>query len=88
MARSHGRVSDVKGGTYLGEEADDQYEGSLRRPSQAIRGLFRPSPFLSFDDKPKYSHLRKIFRCLLISKGFDYDHVYDWTILEYLRATQ
>jgi len=43
---------------------------------------------LSFDDKPKYSHLRKIFRCLLISKGFDYDHVYDWTILEYLRATQ
>ena len=43
---------------------------------------------LGFDDKPKYSHLRKIFRGLFTSEGFDYDHVYDWTILEYLRATQ
>ena len=43
---------------------------------------------LSFDDKPKNLHLRKIFRGLFISEGFDYDHVYDWTILEYLMATQ
>ena len=39
---------------------------------------------LTFDEKPKYSHLRKIFRDLFVREGFDYDHVYDWTILEYL----
>ena len=40
---------------------------------------------LNFDEKPKYSYLRKIFRDLFVREGFDYDHVYDWTILEYLR---
>ena len=42
----------------------------------------------SFDDTPKYSYLRRIFHDLFIRKGFEYDHVFDWTILEYLRATQ
>lgn len=44
--------------------------------------------FLDFDDKSKYSYLHKIFCDLFISEGFNYDHVYDWTILEYLRSTQ
>lgn len=42
----------------------------------------------SFNDTPKYSYLRRIFHDLFIRKGFEYDHVVDWTILEYLRATQ
>lgn len=41
-----------------------------------------------FDDKPTYSYLRKIFRDLFVREGFDYDHVYDWTVLKYLMATQ
>ncbi len=43
---------------------------------------------LDFDEKPKYSYLRRIFRDLFVRESFDYDHVYDWTILEYLRSTQ
>ena len=43
---------------------------------------------LGFDEKPKYSYLRKIFRDLFVREGFDYDHVYDWTILEYLRRKE
>ena len=43
---------------------------------------------LNFDEKPKYSYLRKIFRDLFMREGFDYDHVYDWTILEYLRTKE
>jgi hypothetical protein len=39
---------------------------------------------LKYRDKPKYTYLRKIFRTLFIKKGFQYDHVYDWTILKYL----
>ena len=43
---------------------------------------------LGFDEKPNYSYLRKNFRNLFVREGFDYDHVYDWTILEYLIARQ
>ncbi|ORX80459.1 putative HRR25 protein [Basidiobolus meristosporus CBS 931.73] len=37
---------------------------------------------LRFDDKPDYSYLRKLFRDLFIREGFQYDYVFDWTILE------
>jgi len=43
---------------------------------------------LDFDEKSKYSYLRRIFRGLFVREGFDYDHVYDWTILEYLMMMQ
>ena len=43
---------------------------------------------LDFDEKPKYSYLRKIFRDLFVREGFNYDLVYDWTVLEYLIAMQ
>ncbi|KAK3169674.1 hypothetical protein OEA41_009058 [Lepraria neglecta] len=43
---------------------------------------------LGFNENPDYSYLRKIFRNLFVRKGFDYDYVFDWTILEYLKTTQ
>ena len=39
-------------------------------------------------DTPKYSYLRGILWDLFIRKRFEYDYVFDWTILEYLRASQ
>mmetsp|Transcript_49757 Transcript_49757/g.158939 ORF Transcript_49757/g.158939 Transcript_49757/m.158939 type:complete len:339 (+) Transcript_49757:282-1298(+) len=38
---------------------------------------------LRFDDKPDYSFLRKLFRELFIREGYQYDYVFDWTILKY-----
>lgn len=38
--------------------------------------------------KPDYSFLRKRFRDLFTREGFEYDNVYDWTILKYLIANQ
>ncbi len=38
-------------------------------------------------DTPKYSYLREILCDLFISKRFEYDYVFDWTILEYLRLS-
>ena len=32
---------------------------------------------LDFDEKPKYSNLRQIFRDLFVRERFDYDHVYN-----------
>ena len=37
---------------------------------------------LKFDDKPDYAYLRKLFRDVYTSEGFEYDHVYDWTTLK------
>mmetsp|Transcript_25469 Transcript_25469/g.30909 ORF Transcript_25469/g.30909 Transcript_25469/m.30909 type:complete len:376 (-) Transcript_25469:876-2003(-) len=38
---------------------------------------------LRFEDKPDYTYLRKLCRDLFISKGYQYDYVFDWTILKY-----
>lgn len=43
---------------------------------------------LDVDEKSKYSYLRKILRDLFIREDFEYDHVFDWTILKYLAAIQ
>ncbi|XP_042065154.1 casein kinase 1-like protein 10 isoform X1 [Salvia splendens] len=51
-----------------------------------------PSEFLSyfhycrslrFEDKPDYSYLRRLFRELFIREGYQFDYVFDWTILKY-----
>ena len=34
---------------------------------------------LKFEEKPDYSFLRKIFKDLFSSLGYEYDFVYDWT---------
>lgn len=36
---------------------------------------------------PAYAYLRKAFRNLFARENFDYDHVFDWTILKYLMDT-
>ena len=35
---------------------------------------------LRFDERPDYSHLRKLFRDLFVREGFVYDYAYDWTM--------
>ncbi|KAL1922753.1 uncharacterized protein VTP21DRAFT_9129 [Calcarisporiella thermophila] len=37
---------------------------------------------LRFDDKPDYSYLRKLFRDLFVREGFQYDYVFDWTVMK------
>ncbi|CAI0627943.1 unnamed protein product [Linum tenue] len=41
---------------------------------------------LRFDDKPDYAYLKRIFRDLFIREGFQFDYVFDWTILKYQQA--
>jgi len=38
---------------------------------------------LRFDDKPDYAYLRKLFRDLFVREGYQWDYVFDWTILKY-----
>ena len=54
---------------------------------QEFVALFNHIRPLGFDEKPKYSYWRKIFRDLFACEGFKDDNVVDWTILSYMQAT-
>ncbi|EPS64220.1 hypothetical protein M569_10560 [Genlisea aurea] len=41
---------------------------------------------LRFEDKPDYAYLKRIFRDLFIREGFQFDYVFDWTILKYRQS--
>lgn len=43
---------------------------------------------LGFGGKPDYSRLRRMFRDLFVCCGFEYDYVFDWTILKYMESLQ
>ncbi|KAJ9688098.1 hypothetical protein PVL29_014043 [Vitis rotundifolia] len=70
---------------------------SERKVSTSIEVLCRgyPTEFASyfhycrslrFDDKPDYAYLKRIFRDLFIREGFQFDYVFDWTILKYQQS--
>ena len=48
-----------------------------------VRTYFQLCRSLRFEDKPDYSYVRKLFRDLFIREGYQYDYVFDWTILKY-----
>jgi serine/threonine protein kinase len=43
---------------------------------------------LKFDEKPDYGYLKRLFKDLFISEGFEADHVYDWSLMNYLRPVR
>lgn len=70
---------------------------SEKKVSTSIEALCRgyPTEFASyfhycrslrFDDKPDYAYLKRIFRDLFIREGFQFDYVFDWTILKYQQS--
>ncbi|KAK1377776.1 Non-specific serine/threonine protein kinase [Heracleum sosnowskyi] len=70
---------------------------SEKKVSTSIESLCRgyPTEFASyfhycrslrFEDKPDYAYLKRIFRELFIREGFQFDYVFDWTILKYQQS--
>ena len=41
---------------------------------------------LRFDDRPDYDYLKRLFRELFFRKGFSYDNLFDWELLQSLGA--
>ncbi|KAF3485981.1 hypothetical protein F2Q69_00052163, partial [Brassica cretica] len=39
-----------------------------------------------FDDNPDYAYLKRLFRNLFIREGFQFDFVFDWTVLKYQQS--
>lgn len=38
---------------------------------------------LRFDDKPDYTYLKRLFRDLFIREAYQFDYIFDWTVLKY-----
>ncbi|KAG8370820.1 hypothetical protein BUALT_Bualt13G0023200 [Buddleja alternifolia] len=51
-------------------------------PSEFI-SYFHYCRSLRFEDKPDYSYLKRLFRDLFTREGYQFDYVFDWTILKY-----
>ncbi|KAI4347092.1 hypothetical protein L6164_007941 [Bauhinia variegata] len=41
---------------------------------------------LTFDQRPDYGFLKRVFRDLFSREGYEFDYVFDWTILKYQQA--
>ncbi|KAK4479141.1 hypothetical protein RD792_014652 [Penstemon davidsonii] len=41
---------------------------------------------LTFDQRPDYGFLKRLFRELFTREGYEFDYIFDWTILKYQQA--
>ncbi|KAJ6795531.1 casein kinase 1-like protein 3 [Iris pallida] len=68
-----------------------------RKLSTPIEGLCKSYPVefasyfhychsLTFDQRPDYGFLKRLFRDLYTREGYEFDYVLDWTILKYQQA--
>jgi hypothetical protein len=48
--------------------------------------FFNYTRALRFDDKPDY-YFRKLFRDLFVHEGYQYDHIFDWSVQRVRRRT-
>lgn len=61
-------------------------EALCRGYPQEFASYFHYCRSLRFDDKPDYAYLKRIFRDLFIREGFQFDYVFDWTILKHQQS--
>ncbi|KHG29281.1 hypothetical protein F383_11363 [Gossypium arboreum] len=54
--------------------------------SSEFTSYFHYCRSLRFEDKPDYSYLKRLFRDLFIREGYQFDYVFDWTMLRYPQA--
>ncbi|KAM6559521.1 hypothetical protein CsatA_028760 [Cannabis sativa] len=43
---------------------------------------------LTFDQRPDYGFLKRLFRDLFTREGYEFDYVFDWTIMKYQQSQQ
>ena len=50
-----------------------------------FRSYFEYCRSLRFEDRPDYAYLKRLFKELFYRKGFQYDNMFDWTVLNLVR---
>ncbi|XP_047310078.1 casein kinase 1-like protein 1 isoform X2 [Impatiens glandulifera] len=76
--QKYDRISESKASTTI--------ETLCRGYPTEFASYFHYCRSLRFDDKPDYAYLKRIFRDLFIREGFQFDFVFDWTILKYQQS--
>ena len=74
------RIMDQKASTSLDDLCSD-VPNEFKKCMCYVRAL-------GFGGKPDYSRLRRMFRDLFVRRGFEYDYLFDWTILKYMESLQ
>ncbi|XP_004510406.1 casein kinase 1-like protein 2 [Cicer arietinum] len=72
------RISEMKVSTSI--------ESLCRGYPSEFASYFHYCRSLRFDDKPDYAYLKRLLRDLFIREGFQFDYVFDWTILKYQQS--
>jgi hypothetical protein len=58
--------------------------GLFRDITEEFKKYFEHIRSLRSGEKPNYVYLRLLFRNLFHRKGYEYDHVFDWTEIKFL----
>merc|ERR1712125_262528 len=76
---------------WQGLEYDRMLQKKMSTPTDVLCRQY-PSEFaaylnycrsLRFEDRPDYAYLRRLFKDVFFREGYQYDFVFDWTILNY-----
>lgn len=73
-------IMDRKAGISLDELCNDVPEEFRKYMAYVLA--------LDFGAEPDYSRLRRMLRDLFVRRGFEYDYVFDWTVLKYMESLQ
>ncbi|XP_022748875.1 casein kinase 1-like protein 4 [Durio zibethinus] len=74
-----------------------KYDQTREKLSTLIEDLCKPHPVeftsyfhychsLTYDQRPDYGFLKRLFRNLFVREGYKFDFIYDWTINKYQQA--
>lgn len=61
-------------------------EGLCKSHPPEFTAYFHYCRSLCFIDKPDYAFVKKLFRDLFSRKGFQFDYVFDWTLIKYSKT--
>jgi hypothetical protein len=78
---------DVRRGVILYASALIDVSASLFPAIAEFRSYFEHVKGLRFDDRPDYDYLKRLFRELFFRKGFSYDNLFDWELLQNMNGS-
>ncbi|XP_057494112.1 casein kinase 1-like protein 3 [Actinidia eriantha] len=61
-------------------------EGLCKSHPVEFASYFHYCHSLTFDQRPDYGFLKRLFRDLFSREGYEFDYIFDWTILKYQQA--
>ena len=77
------KTGEQKEKLILEKKQSAEESGLWKELPEEFRKYFEHLRCLHSHETPDYTYLRRLFRNLFCRKGYEYDHVFDWTILKF-----